>query len=133
VGDQLVARPLPVHKHRKTHIHIQTLNIHAMSRIRTHDPGFRESEESTCLTPLGSRDWPFIRVGGIRYFFLLLWRAQSAQRLATGWTSRGSELESRWGQEFSLLHSVQIGSWANPASYPMGTGGSFSWGNAGGA
>jgi hypothetical protein len=44
-GDQLVARPLPVHKHQKTHIHTQTLNIHALSGIRTHDHGFRASEE----------------------------------------------------------------------------------------
>jgi hypothetical protein len=42
VGDQLVARPLPVHKCRKMHTH--TLNIHDLSWIRTHDPGFRASE-----------------------------------------------------------------------------------------
>jgi hypothetical protein len=42
-----------------------------------------------------------------------------------GWTTEGSEFESRWGQEFSLLHVVQTGSGAHPASYPMGTGGSF--------
>jgi hypothetical protein len=28
-------------------------------------------------------------------------------------------------RDFSLLHSIQISSWAHPASYPMGTGGSF--------
>jgi hypothetical protein len=55
-GDQLVARPLPVHKHRKTHTDTQTLNIHALSGIRTHDPGFRASEDSACLRPLGYRD-----------------------------------------------------------------------------
>jgi hypothetical protein len=33
-----------------------------------------------------------------------------------------SEFESRWVQEFSLLHVVQTGSWAHPASYPVGTG-----------
>jgi hypothetical protein len=32
---------------------------------------------------------------------------QSVQRLATGWMAEGSEFESRYGQEFSLLHSVQ--------------------------
>jgi hypothetical protein len=53
-GDQLVARPLPVHKHRKTHIH--TLNISALSDIRTHGSGFRASEDSACLRPLGYRD-----------------------------------------------------------------------------
>jgi hypothetical protein len=31
---------------------------------------------------------------------------------------------------FSLLHSVQTGSWTHPASYPMGIGGSFPNGNA---
>jgi hypothetical protein len=36
-------------KHRKTHIHTQTLNIHALSGIRNHDPGFRASEDSACL------------------------------------------------------------------------------------
>jgi hypothetical protein len=30
-----------------------------------------------------------------------------------------------WGRYFSLFHSVQTGSEAHPASYPMGTGGSF--------
>jgi hypothetical protein len=33
MGDQLVARLLPVHKHRKTHT-TQTLNIHALSGIQ---------------------------------------------------------------------------------------------------
>jgi hypothetical protein len=50
--------------------------------------------------------------------------AQSVQRLATGWTAEGSEFESRWGQEFSLLHIVQTGSAAHPTSYAVGTGGS---------
>jgi hypothetical protein len=34
-----------------------------------------------------------------------------------------SKFESGWGQEFSLLHVVQTGSEAHPASYPMGIGG----------
>jgi len=34
---------------------------------------------------------------------------------------------------FSLLHRVQTGSEARPASYPMGTGGSFPGGKAAGA
>jgi hypothetical protein len=33
--------------------------------------------------------------------------------------------DSRQGQDLSLLHSVQTGPEAHPASYPMGTGGSF--------
>jgi hypothetical protein len=36
--------------------HTQTLNIHVLSGIRTHDPGFREGEDSACLRPLGYRD-----------------------------------------------------------------------------
>jgi hypothetical protein len=47
---------LPVHKHRKTHTYTQTLNIHALGVIRTHDPGIRASEDSACLRPLGYRD-----------------------------------------------------------------------------
>jgi hypothetical protein len=42
------------------------------------------------------------------------------KRLATGCTTEGSEFESRHRQEFSLLHIVQNGSGAHPASYPMG-------------
>jgi hypothetical protein len=56
--------------------------------------------------------------------------AQSVWRLATGWTIKGPEFEFRFGQEFSLLHVVQIGPGAHPASYPMGTGGSFLGGKA---
>jgi hypothetical protein len=44
-----------------------------------------------------------------------------ASRRATGWTG----LDSRQGQDVSLLHNVQTGSGAHPASYPMSTGGSF--------
>jgi hypothetical protein len=33
-----------------------TSNIHALSGIRTHDPGLRASEDSTCLRQLGYRD-----------------------------------------------------------------------------
>jgi hypothetical protein len=55
-GDQLVARPLTVHKHRKTHTKTQALNIHALSGIRTNGPGVRASEESSPLRALGYRD-----------------------------------------------------------------------------
>jgi hypothetical protein len=51
--------------------------------------------------------------------------AQSVQRLAAGWTTEGSEFESRWMQDFSLLYVTQTGSGAQPASYPMGTGSFF--------
>jgi hypothetical protein len=42
-----------------------------------------------------------------------------------GWTIERSELESRWGQEFSILRVVQTGSEVHSTSYPMGIGGSF--------
>jgi hypothetical protein len=45
-SDQLVARPLPKHRTTQTQnkrIHIS--NIHALCGIRTHDPGFRASED----------------------------------------------------------------------------------------
>jgi hypothetical protein len=56
-SDQFVARPLPKHRTTQTqnkHIHIP--NIHILCGILTHDPGFRESEDSSCLRPLGYRD-----------------------------------------------------------------------------
>jgi hypothetical protein len=54
----------------------------------------------------------------------------SAVGIPTGYglDERGSEFESRYGQEFSLLHVVQTGYGVHPASYPMGTRGSFSGG-----
>jgi hypothetical protein len=36
--------------------HIDIPNTHALCGITTHDPGFRESEDSICLRPLGYRD-----------------------------------------------------------------------------
>jgi hypothetical protein len=59
--------------------------------------------------------------------------AHSVWRLATGWTTERSEFESRWGQEFPLLYLVQTDSGANPASYPMGTGGVIPGDKAAGA
>jgi hypothetical protein len=53
-GDRPDARPLPTHRitqHRKTRTH-----IHAMSRIRTHDPSVRTAEDSTCLRLRGHWD-----------------------------------------------------------------------------
>jgi hypothetical protein len=38
-----------------------------------------------------------------------------------GWTTEGSEFESRWGQEFSFLH-VHTGSEFYPTFYTMDTG-----------
>jgi hypothetical protein len=55
--------------------------------------------------------------------------------IATGYglDNRGIKFESQYGQEFSFLHIVQTGSGVHPASYPMGTGGSFPRGKAAGA
>jgi hypothetical protein len=56
-SDQLAARPLPKQRTTQTqnkHIHIP--NIHALCGIRTHDPGFRASEDSICLRALCYRD-----------------------------------------------------------------------------
>jgi hypothetical protein len=50
-----------------------------------------------------------------------------------GWTTEGSEFESRYDKEFSLLHVVQTGSGVHPTSCPMDTGGSFPGGKAAGA
>jgi hypothetical protein len=60
--------------------------------------------------------------------------AQSAQRLGYGLDDRGSMLRFPAGTgNFSLHHRVQNGSGAHPASYIMGTGGSFLGGKAAGA
>jgi hypothetical protein len=64
-GDQLVSRPLPKHRTTRTqNKRIHTPNMYALCRNRTHDPGFRASEDSTCLIvrPLGYRG----RFGGCR-------------------------------------------------------------------
>jgi hypothetical protein len=39
------------------------------------------------------------------------------------WMFKESEFDSQQGTKLSLLHSVQIGFWAQPVSYAMGTGG----------
>jgi hypothetical protein len=48
--------------------------------------------------------------------------AQSVFQQALGWTA---QVQFSAVQDFSLLHSVQTNSGAHPASYPMGTRGSF--------
>jgi hypothetical protein len=54
---QLVARPLPKHRTTQTqNKHLHTPNIHALCSIRTHDPSFQRSEDSSCLRPLGYCD-----------------------------------------------------------------------------
>jgi hypothetical protein len=54
--------------------------------------------------------------------------------LGYGPDDRGSGIRFSAGAgNFSLHHCVQNGSGAHPASYPMGTGGSFPGGKAAGA
>jgi hypothetical protein len=49
---------------------------------------------------------------------------------ATGWTA---QFRFQAWQDFSLLHSAQAGSGADPAFYPMGTGGIFPGNGAAGS
>jgi hypothetical protein len=49
-----------------------------------------------------------------------------------GWTTDGSEFEYWYIQEFPLIHVLQTGSEAHPASYPMGTSGIFTGGKEAG-
>jgi hypothetical protein len=58
----------------------------------------------------------------MNYFIFRRHVAKVIIGVATGWTAR---VRLPAVQDFSLLHIVQIGSGAHPASYPMGTGGSF--------
>jgi hypothetical protein len=62
-------------------------------------------------------------------FSLRVGIAQSVQRQAMGWTAW---VRFPAVQDFSLLHSIQTGTWAHPASCPMGTGGSFPGGKVAG-
>jgi hypothetical protein len=50
--------------------------------------------------------------------------------MATGYELDGPEFDSAHGQDFSLLHSVQTGSGAHPASCSEGTEDNFLWGKA---
>jgi hypothetical protein len=55
--------------------------------------------------------------------------AQSVQRRARGWMAR---VRFQAVQDYSVLCSVQTDSGVHPASYPVGTGGSFPGGKAAG-
>jgi hypothetical protein len=71
------------------------------------------------------------RAGRVLFFLSLIemWGARIAQsvyRLATGWTAKGPEFRSQYGQDSSPVHVVQTGSEARLASYPMDIRGSFS-------
>jgi hypothetical protein len=54
-SDDLVARPLSEHRTTQTqNTHIP--NLHVLCGVRTHDPGFRACEDSTCFRLLDYRD-----------------------------------------------------------------------------
>jgi hypothetical protein len=59
----------------------------------------------------------------------LLYRAMIAQSVLR----RAMEFDSRRKQDFSVLLNAQIGSGAYPASYVMGTGGTWPGGKSEGA
>jgi hypothetical protein len=105
MSDQLIARPLPKHRTTQTqnkHIHIP--NTHALCGIRTHDPGFRASEDSTWLRPLGYRD---------RHSFII---DKSGPGQGLSWNL---ELHSYWvhgwldTEEIGSLHNTRICAWAD--------------------
>jgi hypothetical protein len=65
-------------------------------------------------------------------FYIICVSRGSAVGIATAFKldERGVGVRVLVGSEFSLLHIVQTGSGAHPASYPMGTGDSFPGGKA---
>jgi hypothetical protein len=71
----------------------------------------------------------------IMYNSLLTASRDNVVGKATGYglDDRGVEVRVPLGSKFSLLHVVQTGTGAYPASYPMGTGGSFPRSKAAGA
>jgi hypothetical protein len=86
------------------------------------------------------KTWKSINIWTLAFFFqyhntCLHESRDTAVGIATGYKldTKGSQFESRWRQEFSLLHVVQTGYGVHPTSYPMGNGGSFPWGKAAGA
>jgi hypothetical protein len=60
----------------------------------------------------------FLNLTCIFEIIIIVVIAQSVWQQAVGWTTR---FNSWQGQDFSVLHSVQTGSGAHPASYPMGS------------
>jgi hypothetical protein len=72
-SDRLVARPLPKHRTTQTqNKHIHTSNNHALCGIRTQDPSFRASEDSSCLRPLGYCDRLVLYVSDLNFVIVAL-------------------------------------------------------------
>jgi hypothetical protein len=90
--DQLVARPLPIHKHRKMHTHTQTLNIHALSGIQTHGPAFWTSKDSARPRPLGYCDRLYVHMLCLNWLLMksvvlgvIHWPCKQSQIFAQLW------------------------------------------------
>jgi hypothetical protein len=60
MGDQPVARPLPIHRTTQTQ-NKHTQYIRALSGIRTQDLSVRAGEDSSCLRPRGHCDWRVVK------------------------------------------------------------------------
>jgi hypothetical protein len=66
-------------------IYTQTPNIYSLSGIRTHDPGFRASEDSSCLRPLIYRDRRLVGLALLNCFHLDIFRIFSYGSTAPCW------------------------------------------------
>jgi hypothetical protein len=60
-----------------------------------------------------------------QYIFTPVRDVEVSRDIAVCIATKGPEFESHDGQEFSILQVVQTGSGAHPASFTMGTKGSF--------
>jgi hypothetical protein len=87
-----------VHKHRKTHTHTQTLNIHALGQIRTHDPGFRASEDSERLNRSATVTGHIWVIGNLIYSMLLTNSSREEAGLNTLQRSPASHRKRRKGE-----------------------------------
>jgi hypothetical protein len=106
-SDQPVARPLPKHRTTQTqNKRIHTPNIHALNGIRTHDPSFRASEDSSCLRPRGYCDRPIIVLTYLKVSECCLTAFSHKRRIFDKMTNISIFIE--WnilGQYVSLIHT----------------------------
>jgi hypothetical protein len=89
-SDQLVVRPLSKHRTTQT----QNKHIHSLYGIRTHDTGFRASEDILCLRSLGYRD---------RHGFFKIFKIATNINESHWFQASRSRLYSRWRQDFPIL------------------------------
>jgi hypothetical protein len=76
--------------------------IHALCGIRTHEPGFRASEDSSCFIPLGYRDQRFKIYCG-KYTLLDTWVSYYRKSSFQYNIRRGAEYPDMW-HSFSNLN-----------------------------